>query len=34
LQLSPDGQQQLQFSHSEAKEKFEDMTVDEFEKNG
>jgi HKD family nuclease len=32
LQLSPDGQQQLQFSHSEAKEKFEDMTVDEFER--
>lgn len=32
MQLSPDGQQQLQFSHSEAKEKFEDMTVDEFER--
>jgi len=31
LAQSPDEQLQLQFSHSEAKEKFENMTIDEFE---
>jgi hypothetical protein len=32
LKSSPDGQLQLKFSHSEAKEKFVDMTIDEFDK--
>jgi len=32
LKSSPEEQLQLQFSHSEAKEKFADMTVDEFDK--